>query len=367
MPCIAHIISAFDVFGPEKTTINECKWLISKGWKCLIINIWEELDVPIKKKIEGAGINYFCLVSTGKFELQVISKLKKIFFSSTVNLVHSHGYKSDVYTSIATINTGIKTVTTIHGWTSENYKVKLYEGLQAFIWKFYDKVYAVSQKYYDTALLRGVSESRLDLLYNGIIIDSCFNNLIVSDYCIEQNNIINVGIVGRLSIEKGHQFYLQVAANVVKKQSNIVFNIIGDGPEKARLESLQKKYQLESNLKFFGHIDNMDIIYQKLDILMICSLREGLPNVLLEAMLNKIPVISINVGGVPEVIDSHLNGGIIIQERNIDKFAQAILTLSNDFKLRDKIGRKGYQRIINNFSFEKRMEKISTDYEAIIL
>lgn len=365
---LVHVISADDVFGPEKTTINECKQLNQQGWNCIIVNIWSEEDTPIKAKILDAGIEYHCLISTSKLDLSLISRLKALLISTECKLLHSHGYKADLFSYLAARNSNIAMVTSVHGWTSEDFKVRLYEKLQAFIWRFYDRVFAVSDGYRVTALNKNVPESKLRLLYNGIIYSA--SDKTTDKHQAKQSLGINpetvaVGIVGRLSIEKGHEMFLDVAAKCLKLNKKVSFVIIGDGVELETLQQQVAKEDISDNVVFLGHIDNMDSVYAALDIVAICSYREGLPNALLEAMLNYIPVVSIKVGGVPEVVADN-QGGILIEGRNVQAFSDAVLSLANDEDYRNKLGEIGHNRIKNNFTFERRMDSVIEHYKELI-
>ncbi|MDQ7075429.1 MAG: glycosyltransferase [Gammaproteobacteria bacterium] len=368
---LIHVISANDVFGPEKTTINECRALIKEGWDCQIINFWDTDDIPIRAKAEAAGVPYRCIISKKRFDNGVVAKLKKTFKETGCDLVHSHGYKSDLYCHLAARKLPTKTVTTIHGWTSEDFKVRLYEKMQAFIWRFYDRVFAVSRQYRDIAIKKGVPHNKLHILYNGIIYDPKAPRSSAEDkqharkkFGLKEGDI-SIGIVGRLSIEKAHDFYLEVAALVVKEQPQAKFLIIGDGLQRDALERQVQKLGIADNVIFAGHVDDMQSAYDAMDIEAICSHREGLPNALLEAMLNEIPVVSVAVGGVPDVVEGE-QGGIIINTRDQKKFARKLKKLIESSELRQQLGKKGRRQIKQNFTFQRRLELVTQHYRELI-
>ncbi|MDQ7014932.1 MAG: glycosyltransferase family 4 protein [Gammaproteobacteria bacterium] len=368
---LIHVISANDVFGPEKTTINECRALIKEGWDCQIINFWDTDDIPIRAKAEAAGVPYRCIISHKRFDYGVVAELKKTFEETGCDLVHSHGYKSDLYCHLAARRLPTKTVTTIHGWTSENLKVRLYEKMQAFIWRFYDRVFAVSRQYRDIAIKKGVPHNKLHILYNGIIYDPKAPRSSTEDkqqarkkFGLKEDDI-SIGIVGRLSIEKAHDFYLEVAALVVKEQPQAKFLIIGDGLQYEPLKKQVQQLGITDNVIFAGHVDDMQSAYDAMEIEAICSHREGLPNALLEAMLNEIPVISVAVGGVPDVVEDE-QGGIIINNRDPKKFARKLKHLIESAELRQQLGVKGRNQIKQNFTFQRRLELVTQHYRELI-
>lgn len=369
---IIHIISAFDVFGPEKTTINECKALMKEGWQCRIINIWPNKDVAINNKITQEGIPYTCIEAKKILDWGIIKQLRKSFKENENSLVHSHGYKADVYSLLASTGLKIPVTTTIHGWTSEDRKVRVYEKIQAFAWKYFDLVFCVSKAYMDVAIKKGIPKNKLQMLHNGIIVSNSHEEKDYSSiekfedqYNLSKNDLV-VGIIGRLGIEKGHDLFLKVASIVSNGIENVKFMIVGEGAEYDSLKNLSNELNISDKVIFTGHIDNMRSVYERMDIMAICSHREGLPNVLLEAMLNKVPVVSVKVGGVPEVIDGE-RGGILASDRNPDKFARIIIGLIQDEGRRKELGKKGMQRIEESFSFEGRVDKVKGYYNSMLI
>ena len=132
-----------DVFGPEKTVLNECLALEAAGWRARIVNLWESEDVPMSHKARSAGARYEVLRTAGKFDIAAIRALARQLRAEPDVVVHSHGYKADLYTLLAARMAGVPVMTSAHGWTSENAKVRLYERLQAYLWRWFDRVVAV--------------------------------------------------------------------------------------------------------------------------------------------------------------------------------------------------------------------------------
>jgi len=130
-----------------------------------------------------------------------------------------------------------------------------------------------------------------------------------------------------------------------------------------------KKYSaslcLNDKVVFTGHVDNMAAIYKRMDIMIICSHREGLPNVLLEAMLNNIPVVSIDVGGIPEVIEDGISG-LLIKDRFPSSFSKPVIEFVSNKDKRNMFGEAARKRIISKFTFDNRMKNIIQHYKNIL-
>src|SRR5437773_9156311 len=111
-----------------------------------------------------------------------------------------------------------------------------------------------------------------------------------------------VGVVGRLSQEKGVDLFLDACAVLVRKGLAFSALVAGDGPGRARLEAHCARLGLEARVRFMGHVYGVDVLYRMLDLLVLPSRSEGLPNTLLEAMQADVPIVATAVGAVPEVV-----------------------------------------------------------------
>jgi len=111
-----------------------------------------------------------------------------------------------------------------------------------------------------------------------------------------------VGVVGRLSPEKGVDLFLDACAVLAQKGLAFSALVAGDGPERTRLEARCRGLGLTSCVRFLGQVHDVDVVYRNLDLLVLPSRSEGLPNTLLEAMQADVPVVATAVGGVPEAV-----------------------------------------------------------------
>lgn len=363
-PCLVHTISSYDVFGPEKTILNECRDLLDEGWPCRIVNFSDRSDIPFSDKVRARGIPYTCLTSSRKFDFGLVRALAAELPRGAI--VHSHGYKADFYTVLAARRARVAAVTTVHGWTSENAKVRLYERLQAFSWRFFDRVIAVSRSYLHLAQAAGVPSHKLELIYNGIkpktSVTSSHRASLRAELRIPVDALV-VAIIGRLGPEKGHLAFLQSAADIIDARDDTYFLIVGDGAERAALEAYATERGLGARVIFVGHRNDVDTLYDAIDVIAITSLREGLPNVLLEAMLNGVPVVAMGVGGIPEVISSP-DYGIVVPPGNVAQFTRDLAALLADPDRRQHIGAHAQQRIASEFLFSRRTQKMKALYTS---
>lgn len=368
---IVCTISAYDIFGAERQVINECLFFQAKGFKVTVVLILPNRNSVFLEKVKELGLPCYHLISNSKFDLSGVFKLRDFLKENKCDLVHSHKYKPDILSLIACRMLGIPVVTTVHGWCSEDLKARIYEKIQAFSWRYFNRVICVSESYKQKVLQWGVSEAKVTVIHNGIMADDYTIKEIESKRIsfLKRHNIptnhFTVGIIGRLSIEKGHRYFLEAAQKVLKQESNLSFIIVGDGSERSRIRELIDRLGLNGRIHMIGYIQDMKEIYAALDTVVIASLREGLPIVLLEAMLCEKPVIATNVGGIPEVIRNNEDGLLVPSEDSLS-IAYALITLIRSVQERRRIGCAARRRVLEHFSFQRSMAQREQVYEEVI-
>jgi len=366
VPRVLHIISAENVFGPEKTTLNECELLQAEGIICGIVNLWPRQVESLLRETAQRGISYHEIHAHSGLDRRALASLRAYVRQNKWDILHSHGYKADVYAWLVSKREGSTIVTTIHGWTTENIKVRVYESIAAHIWKHFDRVFCVSEDYRKKVRRYGLDAKKLILLRNGILLKELE---IPGEAELRQRAAtqekFRVGIVGRLSKEKGHGDFLEIARILYPHDGpRISFSVIGDGPLRKDLEERASSLGLLGVVEFVGHLPDKEQIYESIDALAICSAREGLPNVLLEAMAYGRPVVSYAVGGVPEVIEDG-KSGILVAPGEKEQFAKELYRLASNIELRVEIACHAAQRIWKDFSFEERTRKIEAYYREL--
>ena len=123
-----------------------------------------------------------------------------------------------------------------------------------------------------------------------------------------------LGVVGRLSPEKGVDVFLHACGTLARRDMTFSAIVAGDGPQRTELEMLRDALGLHDRVRFVGTVSPVDPLYARLDLLVIPSRSEGLPNVLLEALRANVAVVATRVGAVPEVIDSPRAGTLVLPE-----------------------------------------------------
>jgi len=217
--------------------------------------------------------------------------------------VQTHGYKA---TAVAYLLRRLRVpwpwIGFFHGSTSENLKVRFYHWLDRRLLRAAERVVVMSHAQAQAFAHCG---HRVRVIHNAALEPTPSGNPSERDHLRALARGLPrpiIGVVGRLSPEKGVDLFLEACALLDRRGVAFSAIVAGDGPERGRLERRCRSLALESCVHFLGQVSHVDVLYGNLDLLVLPSRSEGLPNTLLEAMGADLPVVATKVGGVPEVV-----------------------------------------------------------------
>lgn len=170
-----------------------------------------------------------------------------------------------------------------------------------------------------------------------------------------------IGTVARLAPVKNHILLLRAAAQL---DSRFHLVLIGDGPSHAELEELARQLRIESRVHFAGEVVSPLNLHQFLDVSVLCSLSEGFPNSVIEAMAAARPIVATAVGGVTDVVAEGVTG-ILVPVEDPTPLAEALRMLDADPLLRIRLGEAGREAVRMRFHQQIVIEKLSALYEML--
>lgn len=173
-----------------------------------------------------------------------------------------------------------------------------------------------------------------------------------------------IGVVARLEKVKGHEYFIAALRKVVDRYPNAVAVLIGDGEQRPHLEALMAQHSLQAHLRFLGFRNDVQHLLRAIDLLVLPSISEGLPNVILEAMACGKPVVASNVGGIPEAVRPGQNG-LLVAPRDVDGLAQAMEQLVALPEKRRELGQQGRRIVEQEFSLQSQVSRFEQLYESL--
>ena len=298
----------------------------------------------------------------------MIPQALRIIKKHKLNILQSHGYKSNLLCMIIKRLTGLPWIAFVHGWTSENLKMNCYTAMDKIVLGFADKVVLVSRSMMNKLNLNWVHPDKILYIPNAVdpeeLLASPDRENIRQKHAIDPE-IPLIGVIGRLSPEKGHIYMINALPEIHKNIPLLKVIFVGDGQEKEKLLKKITELGLDNSVVFAGYQNNPALFYREMDLLAIPSLSEGMPNVALEAMLFGKPVVATRVGGVPEVVVDGITGRIV-DSRSSDQLAMAVVDMFQKPELLTIYGIAGRQRVQKDFDPVQRVTRIAALYDEIL-
>ena len=227
-----------------------------------------------------------------------------------------------------------------------------------------DKIIVISETIKKDLISKlNIDSNKIETIYSGVDLKRFF--------VFKQNEIENekkrygfykgakiIGYVGRLHSEKGLDILINSFYQLSRRFDHIYLLIVGDGPEKKKLEKMSFDLGMEKKILFFGYKENIPLFLNTLDIFVLPSrIRESFGIVLIEAMAVEKVVVASNIGGIPEIIDDGKNGFLCIPGDEKDLTDKLSLLLSDD-KLRKEMSRNAFQKVVKRFSVKVMISKL---------
>ncbi len=243
----------------------------------------------------------------------------------------------------------MRLVTTVHGWVQMTRRTPLYYALDRLSLRYYEQVVCVSEDLFQACLKAGVPASRCTLIENAIDTQQFTRSQTVAEakarLGFPQDRLL-IGAVGRLSAEKGFDRLIEATRRLIDADVNVELVIAGEGEERDHLQNLIQRCGHPDRMHLLGYRADTIELYHAMDLFALSSLREGLPNVLLEAMALEVPVVATRIAGIPRLIE-HARNGWLVEPDNIDDLAAGIRQCAADESLRRRMAGAARQTIEN--------------------
>lgn len=304
---VVHVCAPAPFGGLERVLAGLLPALVSGGTtvSCIAVLVPEMPEPDLLGALRADGVNVVVLrVSARDYARErraVLAELQRL--GATV--VHTHGYRSDVIIGRAARRAGYPLVTTLHGFTRQGWRGRLYEWVQLQAVKGFRAVVAVSTPLAAELVRRGVSESRIRVIQNGISGDA---SALLSR--AEARVALGlppdapiVGWVGRLSEEKDPQLAVSVLAAL--NAPSALLAVVGDGPLANAVRAEAQRLGVANRVRLLGAVAQAGRFFRAFDTVLLSSQTEGTPMAILEAALARVPVVATAVGGVPDLLGAN--------------------------------------------------------------
>ena len=390
---IVHIITRLILGGAQENTLITCKLLAARGHDVTLITgpaIGPE--GALFEQTKGAGYNVITVDNLRReinpvYDIPAYFQLKKILKKLAPDIVHTHSAKAGILGRLAGWSLKGKlpgkrqnlplVLHTIHGLAFHNYQNpllnKFYIAVEKMTAEKTDAFLTVADVMTQKAQAAGVGlDKPYTTAYSAIEEDTFLtppSDQEITDFRRKlqiPNEAVVIVKVARLFDLKGHEYVIESARRLATKHSDCVWLFVGDGSLTETLKNQIQFAGLSGRFKFTGLLppSQIPLAIHASDILVHCSLREGLARVLPQAMLCGKPVVSFNIDGAKEVVNEKT--GFLVDAENIDQLTDACDKLITDKDLRTRLGQNGKTAVTEQFAPDTMVDTIESVYKKLI-
>jgi glycosyltransferase involved in cell wall biosynthesis len=390
---IVHIITRLILGGAQENTLITCKLLARRGHKVtLITGPALGPEGALFSQTVNAGYDVIVLdamrraILPGK-DILTYFQLKKLLRKLQPDIIHTHSAKAGILGRWAghalkgQLEPGTQkpyVVHTIHGLAFHPYLNplldQLYIAIEKSAGKCTDAFLTVADAMTEKARAAGIGlDKPWTTAYSAIDEEAYLNNkpsqaeilAFRKKYDIPQKAVVLV-TVARLAELKGHEYIIESAKRLAAQFENCVWLFVGDGAFTEQIKRQTQTIGLANRFKFTGLLppEQIPLAIYSSDILVHCSLREGLARVLPQAMLCAKPVVSFDIDGAKEVVNGKT--GFLLEPKDVEGLTIACTKLIENPQLCQTLGRAGLESVIQKFAPDTMVNTIEEVYRKLI-
>ncbi|MFH1062350.1 MAG: glycosyltransferase family 4 protein [Candidatus Omnitrophota bacterium] len=368
---VLHIITNLALGGAQKNALYTLDNLDSNKYEKYFISApWGGLFEDIE---QYKGINFYFLNCLKRRiaplnDLFVFFALRRYMRKHKISIVHTHSSKAGIIGRWAAKFAKVPIIIhTVHGWSFHEHMSKPLKALYVFLEqraaKITSRFIIVSSSDKQKGLAHQIGTAQqYELIRYGIEISKFYK----PDSSVEKKAKQVVGMIACLKPQKNPLDFIKAAAIISKTNKAVEFMCVGDGCLRPKIEREIKRNALSSQLSLLGWRKDIPDLIAAMDIVVLCSLWEGLPIALLEAMAAAKPIVAYDSDGIREAVLNNKNG-YLVEPGDVQGLAKKIQELLDDQLLAKTMGQTGHNLLKESeFNARQMMRKIEALYAKLL-
>jgi glycosyltransferase involved in cell wall biosynthesis len=303
----------------------------------------------LQARAMGLDLTVETVPCRGRWDRKAVRRIRELVNKHDADVLHTHGYKADVYGYAAARRSPAALVATCHNWPSRLLSMRIYAAIDRLVLRHFDRVATASGPVVEILGRWRVPAHKLKTIPNGVDIEP--SHEATPAMRKEFGGAKVVGFAGRLVEEKGGVVLLSAAPAILAAFPGVKFVFAGEGPARGKWEAMATRLGIRSEVVFAGKRDDMAAFYASVDMLVLPSFEEAMPMCLLEALAAAKPAIATPVGAVPTVVMPGVTG-LLFQTGDAKALAAAVIRLLRDPELGRTLGENGRAHVMRHFASE---------------
>jgi glycosyltransferase involved in cell wall biosynthesis len=361
---VLFLIDELDIGGTEQQLLELVKRLDRRAYLPMVCCF---RPGRIAEEIAAAGVPMFHLRKHAKVDLSLLYRLWRLMRRERIELLQTYLFTANTWGRLAAIMAGVPLIVSsernVDMWEKPSTR-RIARGLS----RWTDATIANSTAVQDYLVRRGLTASKIQVIYNGVDAGR-FASALAPDRLRHELGIppqqALVGLIARLEPQKDIPTFLQAAAQLIARRLHVYFLVIGGGSLQEQLQQQAQTLGLAGRVIFTGPRRDVPRLLAACDISVMSSLKEGMSNTILESMMAGKPVVATSVGGNTELIQPGKTG-FLVPPRDPVALAAAIQELVDDPSLAQAMGRRAHARIRQHFSVEAMVAATQRLYDGLV-
>ena len=330
---VCHLIQYFEVGGIERMVLSLATAAELHGVASTVVAY--RTDGPFRQTFHARGVPTAFFPTGPGIQMGLSARLARFLRSGRFDVLHTHHVGPFIYGGPAALLAGVRHVHTEH--SRELYDRPRRRAV-GWLMPRIARVVCVSEELADWRTRH--LGYRPKVVVNGVSVPAAVPNA--------ASNGFVVSCIARLAPEKDHATLLRAFAQLRASVPNARLDLVGDGPERGRIESLIRQLGIADGVTLAGQVSNVGQWLERAHVVALSSTREGLPMALLEAMAYGRPVVATAVGGIPELLAN--GGGVGVPVGDHARFAAALADYANSPQRMAEDGERARELVVSSFS-----------------
>jgi glycosyltransferase involved in cell wall biosynthesis len=360
---VAAIIASEHVSGPARQLTALASRLVQSGVGVRVLLLAREAGrrAPLAAHLAAAGVEFRVVPDRRAADIAMLGAVREALEDFDPDLIQTHGYKATAVGYALRHLPGARPwIGCFHGATDKGLRDRIYQRLERWMLGSADAIVLVSK----TQLAAIAAHAGRARVIDNAAVPIEETSAAVTDVVPDALPRPIIGVVGRLSREKGVDVFLLACAALRRADVSFHAVVVGDGPERASLQRLCGELNLDDRVRFAGAVPVSTALYRRFDLVVLPSRSEGLPNVLLEALAAGVRVVATSVGAVPEVL-SGSGAGVLAPPGDPAALAAGMAAaLDADPAAPEAV--RARADVLDRYSLEKRVARHLDLYRALV-
>lgn len=362
---VLQIICSTGFYGAERWVLALARHLPQEKVVCDLVVPLEadnqELELIEQYRAQGGTVHRVPMAH--KFDLSVVGKLAELIKKENYQIIHTHGYKSDILGVMAARKAGILSLVTPHGFeNSSDLKLRLFIWLGGLAMRKADKVVPLSKALCQDVIKMGVAENKVEYVQNGVDLSEVEAQRSTQRTA---NKVKRIGFIGQMISRKNIFDILDIFNHIAESQNDVELVLLGDGEQRQALEAHAATLKHASKISFLGFRKDRLALLQSFDLFVMTSTLEGIPRCLMEAMAMGIPVAAYNIAGIDQLI-THQESGLLAPLGQKKLLEEYWLKLLNEPEVSQALAHNAREFVYQHYSAQRMADEYQGVFKTML-